>query len=142
MPEVTIKIGDRPFTVACPVGEESQLEAASNKLNAEATVLLDDSGRMPESQMLLMAGLMLADRALGLEGKVKIAEGEVENLRQSNKNIYPEIKTIIEKVKVESIPEELLKSLSNLSTRAETAADNLEQKLAQPFMSETEKKSS
>ena len=142
MPELTIKIGGRPFTVACPAGEESQLEAASNKLNAEATVLLDHSGRMPESQMLLMAGLMLADRALGLEGKVKIAEGEVENLRQSNKNIYPEIKTIIEKVKVESIPEELLKSLSNLSTRAETAADNLEQKLAQPFMSETEKKSS
>ena len=132
MPEVTIKIGDRPFTVACPVGEESQLEAASNKLNAEATVLLDHSGRMPESQMLLMAGLMLADRALALEEKVKIAEAEVKNLRQNNKNISPEIKTIIEKVKVKTIPEELLKTLSDLSARAENAADNLEQKIAQP----------
>ena len=134
MPEVTIKIGDRPFTVACPVGEESQLEAASNKLNAEATVLLDHSGRMPESQMLLMAGLMLADRALALEEKVKIAEAEVKSLRQNNKNISPEIKTIIEKVKVTHIPEKLLESLSDLSMRAETAADNLEQKLAQPVL--------
>ena len=134
MPEVTIKIGDRPFIVACPVGEESQLEAASNKLNAEATVLLDHSGRMPESQMLLMAGLMLADRALALEEKVKIAEVEVKKLRQNNKNISPEIKTIIEKVKVKSIPEELLKTLSDLSVRAETAADNLEQKLVDPVM--------
>ena len=134
MPEVTIKIGDRPFIVACPVGEESQLEAASNKLNAEATVLLDHSGRMPESQMLLMAGLMLADRALALEEKVKIAEGEVKNLRQNNKNISPEIKTIIEKVKVTHIPEKLLESLADLSMRAETAADNLEQKLAQPVL--------
>jgi len=33
MPEVTIKIGDRPFKVACPAGEENQLEAASAKLN-------------------------------------------------------------------------------------------------------------
>ena len=134
MPEVTIKIGDRPFIVACPVGEESQLEAASNKLNAEATVLLDHSGRMPESQMLLMAGLMLADRALALEEKVKIAEAEVKNLRQNNKNISPEIKTIIEKVKVTHIPEKLFESLSDLSMRAETAADNLEQKLAQPVL--------
>ena len=134
MPEVTIKIGDRPFIVACPVGEESQLEAASNKLNAEATVLLDHSGRMPESQMLLMAGLMLADRALGLEEKVKIAEAAVKNLRQNNKNISPEIKTIIEKVKVTDIPEKLLESLTDLSMRAETAADNLEQKLAQPVL--------
>ena len=134
MPEVTIKIGDRPFIVACPVGEESQLEAASNKLNAEATVLLDDSGRMPESQMLLMAGLMLADRALALEEKVKIAEAEVKNLRQNNKNISPEIKTIIEKVKVTDIPEKLLESLTDLSMRAEAAADNLEQKLAQPVL--------
>ena len=134
MPEVTIKIGDRPFIVACPVGEESQLEAASNKLNAEATVLLDHSGRMPESQMLLMAGLMLADRALASEEKVKIAEAEIKNLRQNNKNISPEIKTIIEKVKVTHIPEKLLESLSDLSIRAETAADNLEQKLAQPVL--------
>ena len=134
MPEVTIKIGDRPFIVACPAGEESQLEAASNKLNAEATVLLDHSGRMPESQMLLMAGLMLADRALALEEKVKIAEAEVKNLRQNNKNISPEIKTLIEKVKVTYIPEKLLESLSDLSMRAETAADNLEQKLAQPVL--------
>ena len=134
MPEVTIKIGDRPFIVACPVGEESQLEAASNKLNAEATVLLDHSGRMPEAQMLLMAGLMLADRALALEEKVKISEAEVKNLRQNNKNISPEIKTIIEKVKVTDIPEKLLESLTDLSMRAETAADNLEQKLAQPVL--------
>ena len=29
MPEVTIKIGDRPFKVACPAGEESQLQGGT-----------------------------------------------------------------------------------------------------------------
>ena len=132
MPEVTIKIGDRPFKVACPAGEENQLEAASAKLNAEAKVLIAHSGRVPESQMLLMSGLMLADRAIALEEKVKAAEIEMNSLRQSNKNITPEIKTVIKEVKVTAVPEELLESLAELSARAEAAADDLEQKIAQP----------
>jgi cell division protein ZapA len=132
MPEVTIKIGDRPFKVACPAGEESQLEAASAKLNAEAKVLIAHSGRVPESQMLLMSGLMLADRAIALEEKVKAAEVEMSSLRQSNKNITPEIKAVIKEVKVTAVPEELLESLAELSARAEAAADDLEQKIAQP----------
>ena len=132
MPEVTIKIGDRPFKVACPAGEESQLEAASAKLNAEAKVLIAHSGRVPESQMLLMSGLMLADRAIALEEKVKAAEIEMSSLRQSNKNIAPEIKTVLKEVKVTAVPKELLESLAELSARAEAAADDLEQKIAQP----------
>ena len=132
MPEVTVKIGDRPFKVACPAGEESQLEAASAKLNAEAKVLIAHSGRVPESQMLLMSGLMLADRAIALEEKVKAAEIEISSLRQSNKNITPEIKAVIKEVKVTAVPEELLESLAELSARAEAAADDLEQKIAQP----------
>ena len=132
MPEVTIKIGDRPFKVACPAGEENQLEAASAKLNAEAKVLIAHSGRVPESQMLLMSGLMLADRAIALEEKVKAAEVEMSSLRQSNKNITPEIKAVIKEVKVTAVPEELLESLAELSARAEAAADDLEQKIAQP----------
>ena len=132
MPEVTIKIGDRPFKVACPAGEENQLEAASAKLNVEAKVLIAHSGRVPESQMLLMSGLMLADRAIALEEKVKAAEVEMSSLRQSNKNIAPEIKTVLKEVKVTAVPEELLESLAEMSARAEAAADDLEQKIAQP----------
>jgi cell division protein ZapA len=132
MPDVTIKIGDRPFTVACPAGEESQLEAASSKLNAEAKVLITHSGRVPESQMLLMSGLMLADRAIALEKKLKAAEVEMSSLRQNIENKTPEIRTVIEEVKVTSVPEELLESLAELSARAEAAADDLEEKIAQP----------
>ena len=132
MPDVTIKIGDRPFTVACPAGEESQLEAASSKLNAEAKVLITHSGRVPESQMLLMSGLMLADRVIALEKKLKVAEVEMSSLRQSIENKAPEIRTVIEEVKVTSVPEELLESLAELSARAEAAADDLEEKIAQP----------
>ena len=134
MPEVTIKIGDRPFTVACPRGEEGQLKAASAKLNAEATLLLTNSGIMPEAQMLLMSGLMLSDRALALEENLIIAEAEITRLRQYIKNIVPENKTLVEEFKLIDVSENLLKNLTKLSACAESAADNLEQKLAQPVL--------
>ena len=67
MPEVTIKIGQRPYTVNCPEGEEPQLQKARDALDAEASTLLAQAGRVPEVQMLLMSGLMLADRTLALQ---------------------------------------------------------------------------
>ena len=131
MPEVTIKIGERPFKVACPDGEESQLEAARAILNAEAQVLVAHAGRIPEAQMLLMSGLMLADRAIALEEKVKAVEAEIELMRQILKDTPPGIKTLTKEVEVTVIPAELLESLAELSARAESAADNLEEKAAQ-----------
>ena len=67
MPEVKINIGGREFEVACQTGEEHYLQSAASYLDAEASVLNDQIGRMPESRMLLMSGLMLADKTAGLE---------------------------------------------------------------------------
>ena len=133
MPEVTVIIGERSFTVACTAGEESQLEACSVKLNAEANVLVAHSGKMQESQMLLMSGLMLADRAISLEEKLKVAKAEIKNLRNDLEKIPNEIKSLRNKVQVNNVSEELLTSLSELTVNAEAAADNLEKKLARPI---------
>ena len=62
MPEVTIEIGGRQFEVACQDGEEHYLRSAEKLLDAEASVLQEQIGRMPEPRMLLMSALMLADK--------------------------------------------------------------------------------
>ena len=59
MPEVIINVGGRQFEVACQPGEEAYLQSAAKMLDAEAQVLSDNVGRIPENRMLLMAGLML-----------------------------------------------------------------------------------
>ena len=71
MPEVNISIGGRLFEVACQEGEQRYLEAAARMLDREAAVMTDQLGRMPESRMLLMAGLMLADKTAGLEDRIR-----------------------------------------------------------------------
>ena len=70
MPEVKVTIGGRDFEVACQDGEEHFLRTAAKMLDGEATVLVNQIGRLPEARMLLMAGLMLADKTAGLEDQL------------------------------------------------------------------------
>ncbi len=69
MAEVDIEIGGRIFKVACQEGEEAHLRSAAGLLDVEATHLMNAAGRLPEPKMLLMAGLMLADKMAGLTEK-------------------------------------------------------------------------
>ena len=79
MARVNVEIGNRPFDVACEPGQEGFLKAAAALLDAEATELSAQIGRLPEQRMLLMAGLMLADKMATL--KLQLSQAE-ENLTQ------------------------------------------------------------
>ncbi|MEM9012932.1 MAG: cell division protein ZapA [Pseudomonadota bacterium] len=77
MAEVTVQIGGRPFKIACDDGQEPALESAASLLNAEASTLLQAVGQVPESRMLLMSGLMLADRMQAMQGALASAEEQL-----------------------------------------------------------------
>ena len=128
MPEVEIKIGGRAFEVFCQDGEEHYLHSAAKMLDDEASVLAGQIGRLPEARMLLMAGLMLADKTDGLEDKLReaearMAEKEAEIARLSSRPA-PEP----QKIEVAVIPPELADTLSELAARAEALADAVEEK--------------
>jgi cell division protein ZapA len=81
MPDLEIQIGGRAFHVACQPGEEHFLRTAAGLLDGEAQPLIAQMGRLPEGRMLLMAGLMLADKMAAMEDEVKslrarLASGE------------------------------------------------------------------
>jgi cell division protein ZapA len=131
MPEVTISIGGRNFEVACHEGEESYLYAAAKMLDDEARVLSDQVGRMPEARMLLMAGLMLADKTASFEDQVKEVkaqlaerEAELEGLR----NMAP---SEPERIEVPVIPDSVTDTLAEIAARAESLAAELDEKIGQ-----------
>ena len=70
MSQVTIQIGGRSFDVVCQEGEESYLKSAAAMLDQEAQKLESSGARITESRMLLMAGLLLADRTAASEEKL------------------------------------------------------------------------
>jgi len=79
MPELEISIGGRFFEVACQPGEEKFLEAAAKLLDTEAQALTKQMGRLSEARLLLMAGLLLADKTAGLDEHVRALEEKLKS---------------------------------------------------------------
>ena len=130
MPEVVIQIGGRSFEVACAEGEEHYLLSAAKMLDNEAQVLADQIGRMPEARMLLMAGLMLADKTAGLEDKLRETQDmmaeKINELRELKERPAP----TPERVEVPVIPSEVTDTLAELTARAEALAAAVDEKAA------------
>lgn len=126
MPEVQINIGGRAFDVACQEGEQPFLEAAAKLLDAEASVLSDQLGRMPESRMLLMAGLMLADKTAGLEDQVAKLRDEADTHKAMIDELQSRPEPAPQRVEVPVIPASVSDGLAELAARAESLADEME----------------
>ncbi|WP_411890478.1 cell division protein ZapA [Yoonia sp. SDW83-1] len=126
MPQVEIAIGGRSFEVACQDGEEHFLHSAAAMLDAEAAHLSEQIGRMPEARMLLMAGLMLADKTAGLEDKVREAEAEAAKMRAQIETMQAQPAPAPERVEVPVVPAEVTDTLAEIAARAEALADQVE----------------
>ena len=120
MPDVSITIGGRQFEVACQDGEESFLKAAAEVLDGEARLLTDQVGRLAENRMLLMAGLMLADKTVALE---EVAESSKQKLEDARTAARVAASTPPERVEVPVVPEKLVDTLAELAARAEALAE-------------------
>jgi len=77
MPDVTVTIGERQFDVACQEGEEHFLRSAAALLDVEAQTLVSQIRHLTEPKMLLLAGLMLADKTAGIDDELKLAEKKI-----------------------------------------------------------------
>ncbi|WP_299651678.1 cell division protein ZapA [uncultured Jannaschia sp.] len=117
MPDMTIEIGGRHFTVACQEGEETYLGAAAELLDREAKVLVASGTRLTQERMLLMAGLMLADKAISAEEELKVMDrrlAEQDRVIASMKARPPEVR--------EAIPRAAITRVDGLASRAEELA--------------------
>lgn len=130
MPEVSIQIGGRSFQVACQEGEEQYLHAAAKMLDDEAQVLSDQIGRMPEARMLLMAGLMLADKTAAVEDRIKEIETKLAEREAEIDNLKSAPAPEPERIEVPVIPQEVTDTLAELAARAEALAVSVEEKTA------------
>ncbi|WP_170606799.1 cell division protein ZapA [Ruegeria arenilitoris] len=128
MPEVTIHIGGRGFEVSCRDGEEAFLQAAAKLLDDEAQVLSDQIGRMPESRMLLMAGLMLADKSASQEDRVKAAEAKLTEVEAELNKMRNVPKPEPERIEVAVVPPSVTDTLAEMAARAEALAAVIEEK--------------
>jgi len=129
MPEVTITIGGRDFEVSCQVGEEHFLQSAAKLLNNEASVLATQAGHISAERMLLMAGLMLADKTAGIEEQLQATETKLGAQEALIADLRAQPTPEPERVEVPVVPEGVREAFAELTARAESVAQSLEDQL-------------
>ena len=90
MTELEISIGGRSFSVACDNEEQEKVRQAAALINEEADSIQTQLGRLPESKMLLLSALMIADRLVDLESESTVLKEKSEdllNLKNKNKQL-------------------------------------------------------
>ena len=134
MPQVEIAIGGRSFEVACQPGEEPFLRSAAAMLDTEASALSEQIGRMPEARMLLMAGLLLADKTAGLEDRLREAQARIESLEAelaaTPKTVEVPVEVPVEvRIEIPVIPQEVRQLFIDVADETEALAHAVAQLL-------------
>lgn len=118
MPDLEVTIGGKGFQVSCQPGEEHFLRSAAAMLDAEAAPLIAQMGRLPESKMLLMAGLLLADKTAAVEDELRTLRAKLAELEARP--------TATRDVAV--IPQQVVETLAEIAARAESMAARIEER--------------
>ena len=124
MTELEISIGGRIFSVACDNEEQEKVKEAAALINEEADSIQSQLGRLPESKMLLLSALMIADRLVDVECESKVFKEKSEDLvdlknknqelerhRNSLQSDYQKLESLVEKMVAK------LEMVSNLSDK-------------------------
>ena len=127
MPEVEIEVGGRRFEVACQPGEEDYLISAATALDKEASSIGDKLGRLSESRMLLMAGLMLADQAGNLKEKLAKSDADLTAAISEISRLNAELSSSsIPGNENAALSAEFEKTLIDIAEKAERLADKID----------------
>ena len=83
MAHVIVQVNGRPYTMQCPEGEEDHLRELAELLDSEVKRVKSSVGNVGDIRMLVMAGLMVADRLSEAIQKIQNLEEQVNGLREA-----------------------------------------------------------
>jgi cell division protein ZapA len=94
MVHVIVQVNGRPYTMQCPAGEEDHLRELAELLDQEVGRVKTSVGNVGDIRMLVMAGLMVADRLSEAIQKIQALEEQISGLREARAVAQAEVKTI------------------------------------------------
>ena len=129
MTELEISIGGRLFSVACDNEEQEKVKEAAALINEEADSIQAQLGRLPESKMLLLSALMIADRLVDVENESKLFKEksqDLSDLKRKNKELEQQRDTLkSDYQKLEKFVERMLAKLEIISNFSNKKSDAL-----------------
>ncbi len=81
MANVVISIAGRPYTMQCPDGEEDHLKELARLLDTEVNRIKQSVGAIGDIRLMVMSGLMVADRLSEAVKKAETLESQILHMR-------------------------------------------------------------
>ena len=129
MTELEISIGGRSFSVACDNEEQEKVRQAASLIDEEAGAIQTQLGRLPESKMLLLSALMIADRLADLESESTVLKEKSEdllNLKNKNKQLEQQKSALeVDCQNLERLAEKFLGRLETISNFSDKKNNSL-----------------
>ena len=83
MAHVIVEVNGRPYTMQCPDGEEEHLRELARLLDSEVTRIRQSVGNVGDIRLLVMAGLMVADRLSEAIRRIETLEESVRDMTKA-----------------------------------------------------------
>ncbi|MFS4437611.1 cell division protein ZapA [Paracoccaceae bacterium GXU_MW_L88] len=91
MANVMLSIGGREYEFTCEPGEEDKLKRAASLLDEEASRILEGAGAsVTESRIMLLSGILIADRILDQERSFRDQQTRINKLEAYIRNLEAE----------------------------------------------------
>ena len=83
MAQVVVTVNGRPYTMQCDDGQEEHLSELGQLLDDEVTTIKNSVGQVGDIRLLLMSGLVIADRLSDALKRIEELQDQVKGLRES-----------------------------------------------------------
>lgn len=83
MAQVVVQVNDRPYVMQCPDGEEDHLRELAKLLDTEVSRIKSNVGTVGDIRLLVMAGLMVADRLSESVRRIEELEDQLRGAREA-----------------------------------------------------------
>ena len=94
MAHVIVQVNGRPYTMQCPDGEEDHLRELAVLLDSEVLRVKQSVGSVGDIRLLVMSGLMVADRLSEAMTRIESLEEQISGLRESRNAAQLEMKEL------------------------------------------------
>ena len=94
MAHVIVQVNGRPYTMQCPDGEEAHLRELAALLDSEVARVKASVGSVGDIRLLVMSGLMVADRLSEATARIQELEEQVRGLRESRNAVQAEMRDL------------------------------------------------
>ena len=117
MAQVNLTVNGRVYRMACEDGEEEHVMQLGARFDAAVDELRGALGEIGDQRLMVMAGILMTDRLNDAERRLKRAEQDIRDLKDSRTNSA---------MRIDSLEERFSESLENAAARIERIAQRLQ----------------